>query len=133
MQHLHFWIYNKEQQFETFREGMEKLLLVKELQHDVENYWEYMFGHSQKFSCDINVSRPNEWQMKDLPKEIPLHVIFYDCNPSYTDQIGNELNFYFKLPVYQGIVFKIPDSNYGRRFQKMHTYNKIDFSGMLKL
>ncbi|MGV3611329.1 MAG: hypothetical protein ACO1N0_10295 [Fluviicola sp.] len=140
MQNLNFWVYNKELRFDQFREELEKIFDIRELFHDTENYWEYMFGDSKKFQCRVNISRPNQWEQNNLSdsvkkekNEIPLHLIFYGCNPAFTDQIGNELNHYFKLPVYQGIVSKIPDTDYGYNFIKQRIYNKIDFSGLIKI
>lgn len=137
MPHLNYWTYNKKERFSTLKEELEKCLEIKEMLHEQENYWEYMEGYSKRFRCRINVSRPCSDECvvaesgQDKKKEVPLHLIFYDCDPAYTDQIGNELNACFRLPVYEGIVYKIPELANEYVFIKKRSYRQIDFSGTL--
>jgi hypothetical protein len=133
MQNMHFWTYIIEKEFDEFKAELEELFQVKKFVHDSENYWEYMEGFSRKFNAKLNISRPHKAQM-DLPNhEIPLHIIFYECSDSYVEQIGNNLNDYFKIPVYFGN-FRDNSTNEKRDlvFTPKKTFKRIDLTGLIK-
>lgn len=133
MQHLNFWVYSIELDFNEFKSGLSKQLEVTNFHHDRENYWEYMTGFTRKYKSRLNISRPHKDAMNLQKNEIPLHLIFYSCNELLIEQIGSDLNQFFKLPVHFG-TFTDKSTNEERcfEFKSKRTFKKIDLSGLIK-
>lgn len=134
MRNLNFWVYIIEKEFIDFKVDLAYQLQVRDFLHEKENYWEYMTGYSKKYNSRLNISRPHKEKM-DLPNnEIPLQLFFYSCHETLIDYIGNELNQFFKLPVYYGnYIDKITkEAELHHEFKAIKTFRKIDLSGLIK-
>lgn len=132
MQNMNFWTYILEKEFDEFKPELEELFQVKNFVHDRENYWEYMEGFSRKFNAKLNISRPHKTTMVLPNHEIPLLIIFYGCSDKYLEQIGCDLNEYFKIPVYFGN-FSDNSTNEKRDlvFNPKKTFKRIDLTGLI--
>lgn len=114
MKVLHFWIYTQQEMWEL-QPALSKRLIVRDMWHDSENTWEYMFGKSNALNAEINVSREDAW--KDyLPEVKPLHILlsFKKTRKRLTriDKLGRKLQRHFRTTVFYGTLRHIEGTAY---------------------
>ena len=114
MKVLHFWIYTQ-QEMRELQPALSKRLIVRDMWHDSENVWEYMFGKSNALNAGINVSREDAWK-DHLPEVKPLHISlsFKKTRKRLTriDKLGKKLQRHFRTTVYYGTLREISGSRY---------------------
>lgn len=114
MKALHFWIYTQ-QEMRELQPALSKRLVVRDMWHDSENTWEYMFGKSNALNAEINVSREDAWK-DHLPEVKPLHILlsFKKTRKRLTriDKLGRKLQRHFRTTVYYGRLRHIEGTAY---------------------